>query len=1443
MEHSDRYEWIRVEADDAGCLDDIVALCADGSWLVRQVKFSTHPASSGDPWTWSVLLKIRQGKKGPLPSLLAKWYRSWEQLRRDHSIREAALLSNRRAAPELALTLSPSGLVDFEKIEDAEVRADIVSQLGSEEGARAFLGDFHFYVDRQGLVDLESAVRQRFHALGGTDQGWLSLKDEMRTWVRDRSQPPPEGHITLAMARRAALWYSLQSLPQRFEVPRDYVLPWREFHDGLVADLLALKGGCLVITAPPGLGKSTYLSYLVAQLQEQSIPVVRHHYFLSLTDRSGDRLSRRTVAESLMSDLRTCFPEALGAKALRNPSPDELGQWLDTAGRYFADEGKPLTVIVDGLDHVLREGQSLEELNALLRVLLPPPEGVVILVGTQPLDDAQLPSSLLRAAPRSEWYDLPGLDRSAVRKWLEYHDQEIGLPSPERRDFVLDSLTDAFFSKSQGHPLHLRYTLSGLLERGLLVTPQNVNSLPGCPHHDIESYYQELWRALPEGGREILHLLASCRFVWPRPGIIDCLDPQAHRTAMVNTALRSVAHLTMHDQLGIRPFHNSLLVFVENQPDHEDYAPRMKRLALDWLSLSAPEYLRWAHEWRLRADLGESEALINGPDRDWAVDAIVRRYPRQEMQEILARSSWAALDRDDVARYLRVALLRDYSNDAYEFRDSVVETLLYPQLVLLEDPSLTVRLASSLSTLRHGELATLARYGSQLKDQKLVERVFHEANERLRSDRASRDEWDARVQAVLQTAALCEQLTPRPVSEYVLQYRDQERSDSLLAIYCRELRRSRDMLKMRQLLELDVFDEKERDILVRTAVLMALEQPQIDLIPALPGGEVSEPFEALYMLLRGSSEFELSPLDFPSVDLVSSGKHEDYFPYPAKQHILHHAFFCFLVNHLGQHADRNEAWLERGGSSSWPARFLHRLDRSAGRVAALIAQGDSPRFSLIFEEVQQLSRPSWSEDRHGYAYAVGAERALGQIAMDIMALAGTPEISQADVEMAVASGYCDSLVWIETYLEYGRPWLTDDAVKWLLSREEPRLRDVISTFTDRASGFSLLAALAAFHTLKVDARRYIQQAASSLLGYGDHKDYLLFGVLEMISDCHSAGFTQARQWLLQVSPLIAYVTDFTDGDETAYLPKELSQTLATVAPDLLPRYHEWLLRAEQYDDALHAFHTYIRTADLSSAANQALAKTAVDQQSLGILTERSERGEEGAKSVLSALSGYLGGIALAAAKRDEIHSIPSLPDPSDVGQTAPDPADYPPEQLTGFLKASRGSYNHADAHVLEWLRYWASEGRSEDVLSAMEVAVERGVELDIFDDIFDLATSLFGVEQAYPWLVRAHVRSHGWHRYFAAEEDSTRRWRIIREQLPDRWRKFMKDTIVMSDRRMRGPSGHGRFERIVRYCLFMTEEELAKQVAQETIDFTLESVLPLQLPIPEWVPPHDKSSK
>jgi uridine kinase len=401
LEHPDRYIWARVEADDAGFLDDVEALRTDGVIVAMQVKFSAHPGDTADPYTWDDILKQRTSAKGKtLPSLLAKWGTSFQDLRNTHVRVKASLVSNRRPVDDLRISFAAPGVVELERIPDPSVRAAIVLQLGGEQEAREFFAAFRFDLDQPGLDTLEAAVERRFLNLHGNLRGWKSLKDALRKWVRRRNLPPPDGRITLEAVKGAAEWQRLEVLPEEFSVPPDFVIPDDRFHGTFLRALKGSDGSCVVLTGPPGIGKSTYISNLYRELKNAGFHVIRHHYFLSRDDRTPYRYDHLNVARSLMSEIQAICA-ALGiAQPGGNPRAEDLVAWLSDRGRELSQRGSRLVVILDGLDHVWSEEGSVEELNKLFQLVTPVPAGVVLLIGTQPVDNSRLPRRLSEVAPR-----------------------------------------------------------------------------------------------------------------------------------------------------------------------------------------------------------------------------------------------------------------------------------------------------------------------------------------------------------------------------------------------------------------------------------------------------------------------------------------------------------------------------------------------------------------------------------------------------------------------------------------------------------------------------------------------------------------------------------------------------------------------------------------------------------------------------------------------------------------------------------------------------------------------------------------------------------------------------------------------------------------------------------------------------------------------------------
>ncbi len=417
------FRWVKVEADDAFHLDDLTALRADGTRLYRQVKYSTDPTNPEDRWDWDSLLHKKRGARGNKggASLLEKWSKSVESLAKGGAAIDAAVVTNRGVKGNLAAALAPGGTVDYARI-DPEVKAKLQGQLGGEERARRFFEAFRFEPENPGLEELEDSCRRRFDRLGGTDQGWASLKEAVGVWVCRRDEPRRGGRIYLPDIHHAAGWHGLRSLPQGFDVPDVYIAPPEDFRTRLEDEILRGNLGCTVITGAPGSGKSTFASDLYRSLRDAGVPLIRHHYYLpapgdvSLYQRADSRLA----AESLMHDLQSDYPASLGDLAARNPvpSPDALREWLVASGRHFEGAGERLVVVLDGLDHVWTERRSSEELGSLLGPLLPPPPGVHLLLVTQPVGEERLPHKLLSAAPWETWFELPRLDELSTERWL-----------------------------------------------------------------------------------------------------------------------------------------------------------------------------------------------------------------------------------------------------------------------------------------------------------------------------------------------------------------------------------------------------------------------------------------------------------------------------------------------------------------------------------------------------------------------------------------------------------------------------------------------------------------------------------------------------------------------------------------------------------------------------------------------------------------------------------------------------------------------------------------------------------------------------------------------------------------------------------------------------------------------------------------------------------------
>lgn len=1449
IKHPARYKWIQVEADDAGFLDDIVALKSDDKIIAKQVKFSTNSDNEDDFWTLEKLLIKEKGKDGKQKmSLLEKWEYSFNKLKIFGSIHDISVISNRRASSGLKNVLSPNGTLDFDKISNPEIRKEIINQLGDESKAREFFLQFHFYLDEQGLEEKEQSIRRKFKSLGGTPEGWLKLKDQLRYWIRNRNEPLPDGKITLEDVKCAALWYQLQSMPQRFEIPKDYVIPSEHFHQGLLDELSILKKGCIALTASPGVGKSTYLSYLFNCLEKGDYPVIRHHYFLSFSDRTIERLNYLRIAESLMSDLEKKYFKALSYVRTENPNPRELRNWIEKSGEYFLSKSKKLIIIIDGLDHVLREKGSRDELDKLFEHLLPVPEGVIIIVGTQPVDDSQLPSRLIRAAPKSQWKRLPLLDKSAIERWLLFHESEIAIIGQHQlQDFELGELVEAFYNKSQGHPLHLRYTFKALQDQDISITKENVEKMPSILHEDINDYYNNLWKDLPDAGRTILYLFASCKFSWQRDWIIDCLEPNGYSQIDIAKGFRQIAHLTVAGPLGIQPFHSSILAFVENQEDYCLFSVRMKKYAINWLNESAPDYWKWAYEWRLLAELGDYGLLTAGPSREWVIDALAKRYPFRDISDILGKSCWFSLKEGNLPRGIEVGLLNDYAGASY-YNYEIPEKMLYSQLFLDENQFLKLILENDIMDLSGKELCLLAESQYRSGYKSVIAKCLKELNKRLNErefkyDQNNRDPYNEIVSPMLNVAAMMDDIDILEIINFAVKNREGGRSIYILDTFCYSIRVFKRTDLIYQILPLiKNLNLQERMAVFKHVVLLALEEKVVLDEQLIYKNCSFDPFLAIYASLNGMDCFRLSNIQFPSHDFMRFDSYQQIEKIGYIEDCIYNTFFCLLANYLWGRSINNEAWIGKlNPGSPYSYKLMHQFDIIAKDLSDLIRSDKPPSFAWFYGQIGDMHKITFREDRDNYQLAVAAEKAIEKIIMDVFILSifkNRPSlISREDLDLALKSDLFDIWRWIDNYISLKRQWMENSAVEWIIYDQISQLEHSVVGFPERASNYSILASLATLHGLKKETKKLIINAATNLLSYGWHKDIFLFHLLESIEKCHESGIGDAKQWIIQLLPIIDRVGDFTDGDETGDLPKLLASLMAKVDPYLLINYYKWLCEKDDYYYALSAFHSFLRESDLSDSVNLAVAKTGIDDESILILSDRANSGDIGAEIALSTIIDLLGAEIINYIKQVALKSEGAKINES-IEPALPSPQDFPPDRLADYLSTpgAINSYFKDDA-IAPWINFWRTTDRKRDAFEAIVTEMNNGTNFRDLSILFELALSLYGKEKAYQWLIKANNGLHDiWSHYWIEEKLSIKQMEFVKKYYPSKWLDFILETI-------KSPYGepwyhiniYNKFPRLVNYCILLGQTPTAEKIAYMVVNFALDLISPLKLEIPEWV--------
>ena len=1409
----DLYEWVQVEVEDAAyqAIDDVVACRKDGQLELTQVKFTPDPLRPDLSLSWEWL--TRRKPKGT--SFLQKWAKTALTHRSDGRLAQAMLKTDRVPDSEFAKCINGSR-VDYLRLTPA-TKETVDDQIGSEEASREFFEAFEFMHSMPRYDDYEESLRSQLEH--DTDKnGWAYFRQEVRHWAMRKNALRPDGKIRHFHLLNVFASDRPVALRQDFAVPPNYRVPDDAFHQEFIVEATTADG-VAVLWGPPGRGKSTYLSHCVSELAEQdNVVCIRHHYFLRLDERGSGRFSYFAIERSLVKQLADTglldVPQGMG-----------LVDALEAAASEVRRSGRRLVVVVDGLDHVWRDQRDLVQMELLFDALLPLPEGVRLLVGTQRVEDRHLPRGLLRALPKDKWTELPTMSVTAVREWLTSHAAGDRLRVAENHvksnEEVIDELGSALHRHSAGLPLHLVYSLEALLKSGEPLTVEAVLRLPACPSGEIKDYYESLWIALSAGAKRALHLLAGLKFSPPSLGLGRCLTADV----IWWQVLEEIGHLLDCREASVVPFHGSLFAFLRDRPDHRQGFLSLAENVLKWLEEQSPEYWRRAWLWVMRADLGDPADLVMRPSRDWSIDWIVSGYPVDQLVYILNRAEEAALGTFDLPRLIRLRCLKTRALNARKYQSNEWGSFWETSLALSRDQDLRAVLWDSLPGLETEELPAVADFGRGVPAD-AGERVIDELNRRHAAAASTDDRghWDAYSDAVVRVVAR----QPEERADRVIAFAEGAGAEGLIEVYTTESLRvgnHHNVLAMGLRRSAHGLD---RDVLAA----LCLEGIGPSARPGLLAAN-GPACGCLALLKTGECAGRLAEADVSHLWNIQ----EDIGLGHAVRRAGYGVFFTSLAVALSGSVPGPRAKLGEAANRTWLGRAMRALERLAGETGTEWLTGRRwPTLRDVYRTFT-LSRPSVPSFKERRAIG-GVRLALQDIAVDLCLLGtgilGEPKVSSQDVRAASGSPLWSMEAWLETFSDRPVPVHSAEGAEALLELVAKDLEDRVVEFSERAAIAANAARFALDHRLHERCREELRRVADCLLAYGNRKDIFVFDVLSAVRLFADQGDQEARDTFLSLAKEIEAITDYTDGDGTRHARSELHQGIADLFPERVPALYAELIAAQEWYMAEELAKTWTAMIPAESETGRTLLATLISPGEFNAAWEAAGTMADGTaiRKTLGRLTGRDGPLPDAGDGTSDSLSDESL--------EMPDVSGFNPGHLFDFVQSARenASLTRTAAAVSQWLAYWDAQGRHADALDDFDRLVRTdGVRFDLveaLDTAFEISRNREGRSRAYVWLVRAMVESRGWDRWWSSDERFRARVRAVAQEYPEKWREFIVETSrePLGDLEDNGISVG--LSRLVYFLVEVGENELAKRCAIEMVEVFRTEVSEQPLVDPDW---------
>ena len=378
-----------------------------------------------------------------------------------------------------------------------------------------------------------------------------SLHKAIATWLTNN----PDGDFIERDYLLAAigLHSNRSGLIQRFPDPE---IPYEKNQaatNRLKALVDATPGGYLAIFGPAGVGKSTLVQDVLADSENPYF--VPYYAFLPSMDGNRDRAEALTFFQDVVArlDRFDSGRHSLGVSDIAQ-GRDALRRHMSNANQRYVLNGHKTILLIDGLDHVMREA-NLQ--TSVLNELPHPsevPEGFLIILSGQPqafLADTIPPAVATRVAEDSRRLEVAGLSRHEVHTLVS----KLTKPTTgEEKDVLYDA--------SLGNPLILTYLLS-LLERADDASVTTAVELAGNYTGHIDQYYQERLSVPLQDShtRRLLGLLCRAAPTLPTAWLNEWPESEA----IEDVYQRVLASFVRVDDGMVTFIHNSLIAFLKSK--------------------------------------------------------------------------------------------------------------------------------------------------------------------------------------------------------------------------------------------------------------------------------------------------------------------------------------------------------------------------------------------------------------------------------------------------------------------------------------------------------------------------------------------------------------------------------------------------------------------------------------------------------------------------------------------------------------------------------------------------------------------------------------------------------------------------------------------------------------------------------------------------------------